>query len=363
MIKDFQISNFRQFDDLSIKTVNRINLFVGKNSAGKSALLEALLLFFSQMSDKYLPAIHIYRQETWDQRDNGEKSPLRHLFSQHKLPEIGEPGFKLSSSNDPRSFEVRTAAYARESDGIGPVYKLVEVANLEQADPDLYETFLVLAKPDQYKRLARANSSINDLRRRSIHSRRLEGSDNCFYIPTRGLEDSGTAYLWDSISLTDSEAEVIKGLQLIEPRVEGLAFVASEEAKERRIPLVKVSGISEPVPLKSLGDGMSRIFQIVLSLVNAKDSILLIDEFETGLHWGVQEEVWNLVFQLSAKLNVQIFATTHSRDCIKGFENAWSRDPEAGSFVRINKSENKVTLKEYDLELLQDSLLTDVEVR
>lgn len=363
MIKDFQISNFRQFDELNINTINRINLFVGKNSAGKSALLEALLLFFSQMSDKYLPAIHISRQETWDQRDNGEQSPLRHLFAHHKLPRIGEPGFELRSSNDPRSFEVRTAAYTRDNETIGPVYKLVDVTDVEQVDPDLYETFLVLAKPDQYRRLARTNSSISDLRRRSIQSRRLEGRDSCFYIPTRGLEDSGTAYLWDSISLTDSESEVIKGLQLIEPRVEGVAFVASEEARDSRIPLVKISGVSEPVPLKSLGDGMSRIFQIVLSLVNAKDSILLIDEFETGLHWGVQEEVWGLVFQLSEKLNVQVFATTHSRDCIKGFENAWSKDPQAGSFVRINKSENKVTSKEYDLELLQDSLLTDVEVR
>lgn len=362
MIKDFRISNFRQFDELNINTISRINLFVGKNSAGKSALLEALLLFFSQMSDKYLPGIHISRQETWDQRGGGEQSPLRHLFAQHKLPGIGEPGFQLSSSNDPRSFEVRTAAYTRDDETVGPVYKLVEAANIEEADPDLYETFLVLAKPDHNRRLARTNSSINDLRRRSLHARRMEGRDSCFYIPTRGLEDSGTAFLWDSISLTDSEAEVIKGLQLIEPRVEGVAFVASEE-RDGRIPLVKILGNSEPFPLKSLGDGMSRIFQIVLSLVNAKDSILLIDEFETGLHWGVQEEVWGLVFQLSEKLNVQVFATTHSRDCIKGFENAWSRAPQAGSFARINKINNKVTLKEYDLELLQDSLMTDVEVR
>jgi hypothetical protein len=281
------------------------------------------------------------------------------------LPDIGAPGFRLSSSNDPRSCEVRTAAYVREPESIGAVYKLVEVADIAQVDPDLYETFLVLTKGDHNKRLARTNSSMSDLRRRAIHSRRLEGAtrETCFYIPTSGLGDSSTAYLWDSISLTDGEDEVIRGLKLIEERVEGLAFVASEGSRESRIPLVKLSGISEPIPLKSLGDGMSRIFQIVLSLVNAKDSFLLIDEFETGLHWGVQQDAWDLVFKLSARLNVQVFATTHSRDCIKGFETAWTKDAEAGAFIRINKSENKVTLKEYDLELLQDSLMTDVEVR
>lgn len=364
MITDFQIVNFRQFDDLKIKKLNRINLFVGKNSAGKSALLEALLLFFTQMSDKHLPLIHTSRQETWDQRDSGEQSPLRHLFTSHKIPTIGSTGFKLSSSNDPRSFEVRTAAYTRDEDTLGPIYKVVELPNIEYIDPDLYEVFLVLSKPEGNRRLAKTNSSISDLRRRALRLRRLENNkETCFYIPTKGLEDTGTAYLWDSISLTDSELKVIQGLKLIEPRVEGVAFVASEDSRDSRIPLVKIAGISEPVPLKSLGDGMSRIFQIILSLVNAKDGVLLIDEFETGLHWGVQEEVWNLVFQLSKKLNVQIFATTHSRDCIKGFENAWSEHPEAGAFARINKGDNNIAIKEYDLELLQDSLITDVEVR
>jgi AAA15 family ATPase/GTPase len=47
--------------------------------------------------------------------------------------------------------------------------------------------------------------------------------------------------------------------------------------------------------LKSMGDGITRLFQIILSLVNAKDGLLLIDEFENGLYWSVQPKVWDIV--------------------------------------------------------------------
>lgn len=77
---------------------------------------------------------------------------------------------------------------------------------------------------------------------------------------------------------------------------------------------VKIEGIDEPLPLKSMGDGITRLFHIIVALVNARNGILLIDEFENGLHWSVQPKVWDIVFQLSEKLNVQVFATTHSHE-------------------------------------------------
>lgn len=369
MIKDFEVTNFRHFKNLRINRLSRVNLFVGRNSAGKSALLEAMLLFFSKMSEKYIPDIHISRQETFDQRggDVG-KTPLRHLFFGHNLPRIGEPGIELKSSGDERSFELKVAAYTREltraNEDFGAVYKFVELPDVDGLDPDIYEAYVVVSRGGQLTRVAQIDASLNDLRRRGRLPRRAETKvDSCVYIPTRGLDDDYTAQLWDEISLTPLENEVVKGLKLIEPKVEAVAFVGADSPRGGRIPLVKISEMSEPVPLKSLGDGISRIFQIIVSIVNAKDGVLLIDEFENGLHWAVQEDVWDLVYKLAFDLNVQVFATTHSRDCIKGFEAAWAKDAEGGAFARVVKTLDAVSIKEYGMDLLQDSLVTDVEVR
>ncbi len=360
MINDFKISNFRHFDDVEIKNLKQVNLFVGKNSAGKSVLLEALLLFFTQMSPRYLPEIHNTRQEDWEPRENSiERSPLRHLFKDHVLPEFGSPGFTLSSTEDPRSFEAKIAPYYTERDGVMSTYTLIEEGNDDpELDPEFIEPFLVIKKKDKSSRVVRVGRYGNGSRSRFIS--RVDPQDAAFFVSTRGVNDEDTAKLWDAISLTESEKDVIQGLQLIEPNVEGVAFVGADRG---RVALVKLANSVEPVSLKSLGDGMSRVLQIILSLVNAKNSVLLVDEFENGLHWGVQEAVWELVFKLALRLNVQVFATTHSRDCIKGFESAWESHESMGSFARISKTSGAVSIKEYNFDLLKDSIETDVEVR
>ena len=179
-------------------------------------------------------------------------------------------------------------------------------------------------------------------------------------MPNRKL-----AELWDLTSLTDLESEVISALGLIDSRVSRIAFVedSKRHSADNRIPLVKIEGIDEPLPLKSMGDGMTRLFHIVVALVNAQNGLLLIDEFENGLHWKVQPKVWDIIFQLAERLNVQVFATTHSRDCLAGFDTAWNNYPERGAFFRLDTKDGRIKATEYASETLTDAIEMDVEVR
>lgn len=103
---------------------------------------------------------------------------------------------------------------------------------------------------------------------------------------------------------------------------------------------------------------------MILALANAKDGTLLVDEFENGLHWSVLPKVWNTVFTLAERLNVQVFATTHSRDCIQGFKQAWEQNELIGSFHRLDSDpDNDVKSIAYSLETLSDALDMNVEVR
>lgn len=113
-----------------------------------------------------------------------------------------------------------------------------------------------------------------------------------------------------------------------------------------------------------MGDGITRLFHIILALVNAKNGVLLVDEFENGLHWSVQEKVWETVFQLAERLDVQVFATTHSRDCVQAFQAAWERYPSQVAYYRMEAdSQGEVQARRYSLDTLADSIATDVETR
>jgi AAA15 family ATPase/GTPase len=171
--------------------------------------------------------------------------------------------------------------------------------------------------------------------------------------------------LWDSINLTDLQDEVIEGLRLINRDIKGVVLVGGEQSSSKsRIPIVRIEQSPERFPLKSMGDGMTRLFHLILALANAKDGTLLVDEFENGLHWSVLPKVWDTVFTLAERLNVQVFATTHSRDCIQGFKQAWEQNESLGSFHRLDPDpEDGVKSVAYSLETLSDALDMDVEVR
>jgi ABC-type multidrug transport system ATPase subunit len=104
-----------------------------------------------------------------------------------------------------------------------------------------------------------------------------------------------------------------------------------------RTAIVRSDRIPRPVPLRSFGDGLNRLFGIVLSLVSAKDGLLLIDEFENGMHHTVQLAVWRTVFALAQKLDIQVFATSHSWDSIEAFQKAAAEVPEEGVLVRLSR--------------------------
>ena len=92
---------------------------------------------------------------------------------------------------------------------------------------------------------------------------------------------------------------------------------------------------------------MWRVLGIVLALVNAKDGILLIDEFENGLYYSVQPDLWRFIFRLAQSLDVQVFATTHSWDCIEAFQRGAIEDHlEEGLLIRLESKngEKSVTL-------------------
>ena len=61
-----------------------------------------------------------------------------------------------------------------------------------------------------------------------------------------------------------------------------------------------------------------------------------MDEIENGLHHSILTKVWAVIFQMARMLNVQVFATTHSWDCIQSFQEAANRDAEEGVLVRLS---------------------------
>ena len=111
---------------------------------------------------------------------------------------------------------------------------------------------------------------------------------------------------------------------------------------------------------------MARVLRLVLSALQARDGLFLVDEFENGLHYSVQAKVWEILFDLAQVRGVQIFATTHSSDCVRAFCQVAKANTEVdGKLLKLERMPDDgqtvaATLGEDDLANLLDA---DIEVR
>ena len=185
-----------------------------------------------------------------------------------------------------------------------------------------------------------------------------------------GLPDnSEVARFWDSVALTDDEDLAVEALsQITNETVERVAVVGQGSRllrpnQGRRV-MVKVAKERTPIPLKSLGDGATRYFALALSLANTRNGFLVIDEAENGIHHSMQRALWKMVLQTALRNDVQVFAATHSQDCVRGFAQAvMELEGVNGVLVRLERHGDETHAIEYSEGELRVAAEQGIEVR
>ncbi|MEM7656612.1 MAG: AAA family ATPase, partial [Bacteroidota bacterium] len=168
-------------------------------------------------------------------------------------------------------------------------------------------------------------------------------------------------YHWSNIALTEKEQLVEEAIRLIEPNfVKGslLGRVGPERLH------VQLRDKAHPYPIDRLGEGMNRLIGLVLALFNSQGGFLLIDELENGLHYSVIPKVWEYLFHFARELDVQIFATTHSRDCVEAFAKVANQPNASARMIRLYADSTGITQSEtFSSETIQAALQLEEEVR
>ncbi|MFQ6120357.1 MAG: ATP/GTP-binding protein [Methanosarcinales archaeon] len=111
---------------------------------------------------------------------------------------------------------------------------------------------------------------------------------------------------------------------------------------------------------------MVRLLSIILAISDTQNGIVLIDEIENGFHPSSQEILWNAIFKSAKEFNVQIFATTHSMECVEAFSSSYSKISQNNDDIRLYRIERKdddFRAVSYDHRTLEASLESEWEVR
>ncbi len=342
ILDSLEIRQFRAFRHLRIESLGRVNLIVGKNNVGKTCLIETLLLYASRGSLSVMQELLEARDETSlfpaHRAGDAKDQSVRFLFHGRKALEEQPEPIQIGPVDSPN--DTLSIAVARFTEGFDETgrqqWRLLSLADYDSAEvliPGL--TIKMGAQLILHYPLAQDIRTLGQV----VQPKKFKDIPYA-HVPPNGLGKERLGLLWDGIALTDLEQDVLASLRIIAPEVERVTLVVNQESNDGRIPIVKVAKIDEPVPLRSLGEGMNRLFGIALALVNAQNGMLLIDEVESGLHYSAQPDLWRLVFEAARRLNVQVFATTHSWDCIAAFQEAALQD-NRGEGLLISLREKK----------------------
>ena len=297
MIESVDIKNFRGIHKCRIDGLSQINLFFGKNNCGKSSLLEGLFLVCGQSNPLLLSSINAMRAYTRQSEND------THLFFYNM--DVSKE-IQISTSGSQERHLVITSF--RENTGIDTNNVSTELA-YQYGLRLKFNTVDGEFSSDVVYDLGESNQIVQTTHIDTRYTERLK----CFYLSPR--YDSKASYEGlQNIYQNKDEGFLAEALSTLEPGATNPVFMDGEM-------LVDI-GLPQRIPINLMGDGIRKIVSFLTGIYACRGGVLLIDELSNGFHFSVMKPMWEIVVRAAIKNDVQIFATTHDVDSIRGFQQA-----------------------------------------
>jgi hypothetical protein len=360
MYKWFHVGNFRCFRELSVADLERINLIAGVNNVGKTALLEALFLHCGAYNPALVLKLSAFRGIEATKLEFGRwvETPWDSLFREfdasQRVEFVGE-----NETSGRRLLQLKVIRQLEE---------LAKIGQFVQHEPEKPEGIPLSSEVAQVLELEYQQGGRDGKYHMILDPKGLRTEPipppppfPAFFLAARfRIPLAEDAEHFGKLEIIGRQDVLLKALQVIEPRLRRLTVVVAGG-----LPIMHGDvGLGRLVPLPVMGEGMARLTSLVLAIGNAPNGVVLVDEIENGLHHSILPKVWRAIGEVARGFNTQVFATTHSLECIvaahKAFVESELYDFRLHRLERSNESIRAVT---YDREALAAAIETDLEVR
>ena len=371
MLTSVTIENFRNLDSLTLERLGRVTLIGGKNGSGKTALLEALFLF----SGPDLPALSERVNAFRGLPPPGREHIFRSIFSGY---DTGKP-IRISACGDwgdsPRTLDIRVqersgvsavASNPTDSPGFGQFSHSQVVGD--------YEVVFDYRHDDGVEYTSRAWWGLDELTfagptspivSQNIlqESARVPNRAKSFFMPPiQRIDPKEVASKFGELQVDGEEGKALDFIRPLEPRLRELTTIVMND-----VPIIhaRLKGVSRPIPMQLMGEGINRMFGLVLAMDEANGGMILVDEIENGLHHKVQRQMFSALLKLSRAYNVQMFATTHSYEFLERAYTAAVEQESADDFTyyRLDRINGHAKAFRFDDEMIETAIKLNWDVR
>ncbi|MCX6074377.1 MAG: AAA family ATPase [Campylobacterales bacterium] len=312
-IKNIEIRNFKCFENFTAEGFGRVNLIGGKNNVGKTAFMEAVY-------------VNVYAQDI-----------KRFIFSLHTIKYMRE---NLNILENNSNYNTK---------------KFVEQSNNILVTSNKNHTYFKINEHEGVKKYHFEFNQQSIEVNANEFSFELNLIANIVFIDNFGFDNTQIKNGYLSVQKKDQEQFLNNILNKFDNRIE--KFIAGD------VPQCRLNG--EWLDLTELGDGARHLVSIVTSLFQCENSYLFIDELDNGIHYTQLDELWEIILKVSKEQNVQVFATTHSKECIESYARVAKKlEDEEVTYIRMSRlKDGSLHAGVRDYNMLQYVIDDEHEVR
>lgn len=344
MFKNIEINNFRALKQINVDDFKQFNLIVGENNCGKTSLLEALYLSINPANSTLSGRINDWRGldpldiNIWKSIFYRYNIDLEISINSETLAPIENRHIKIKPRKVPDKLKTSFVEDFTQSD-----------VNFIEESSSTFKTYINGIIINFYYYDSKGKKSLDYNSRiflkeelLSVDVQTLIGKQiepfqidiDKKYEPTTSGRFSCSATLFSAFNKRFGElirkkasSPLINILKKVDPHLKDIVLIGNK--------IFVDLDFDELAPLNIMGDGFLKFFALLLNTIDTKNGILLIDEVQNGIYYKKQELLWDMIFNIAEQYNIQIFATTHSFDCIQAFHN---------SYVKRNLEDDKLRL-------------------
>ena len=308
------IKQFKQFNNLKIDNINRINIFAGSNNSGKSSIIELIYLLTKQNDLNAFFEIQRRRGKFHD------KLPVKYVKDEFKN------SYEVAGNFDNKEFTYQVIHTEEENTEINMTYHDITVEiNSSFARENLYSR----------ARIIKDETELESKKIRWICNAMLSS-------PFSSQNTDDLIYCHEKSNELNIYEDIIKFLQkYVDNGIEKITYVGEGDTKRF---LVKHKKFKKAVDLTRFGDGVQRIFYISLQIAASINGVMCVDEIDNAIHYNLFVDFVTFLQELASKFNVQLFITSHNAELLDAFLNE-NIDASLISWYRLEKNENKVSMK------------------
>lgn len=358
MVDSFTIRNFRNFLDVEVKDCQRINIIVGDNGSGKTALLEALYLALGVTPELLI------RTRSWRGVEGGGQM--------HGTPERiheelwGDIFFNFNTQ--------KSAVISLKGPGHQTRKVTVSLNKLGQGRPVapprgkpqrgvVIERNLTVPIDFRWAVQGRADFSIQPtfvdgkLIFPTAPDAPVQGA---FYAANRMPPAYEMVDRFSALSRRFKERDFIEKFRGLFNKITGLSIEVGFGTPSL---FGTVEGLSQKIPISLASGGMTKLASILLSFPEMGDGVILIDEIESGFYYERLPLVWMALYEFAHEYNCQIFASTHSLECLNSVADLVKESPADFSLLRTVQTKNGGAVRHFGGDQFASAIDAHIEIR